>query len=425
MTTVLCAVRGPAETEVVQALSSTPGLELTRRCADLAETLAAAAAGRGSVVVLSADHTGLDREAVRHLHGSGAWVVVVVDPRRPEARALGADLVLPVEDVARTGERVLALLAATERDGRGPGAVVPADPLAVRLGGGVEGRNLDTVPLGEETGHRGALVAVWGPTGAPGRTTVAVNLADAWAARGTDTLLVDLDTYGGAVGPLLGVLDEAPGVAAVARAAATGPVGPFELAALSPALPGGLRVLTGISRADRWPEVTVTGTEAILDAARRLTDVTVVDTGFCLERDEELSYDTRAPRRNQATTTVLEAADVVVVVGTADPVGLQRLVRGLGELEDLGVPAGRRCVVVNRVRATAAGPRPGEAVRHALQRYAGVSVVHLLPEDREACDDAVLAGRTLREQVPGSAIHRAIDALAGTVLARDAVAGAH
>jgi hypothetical protein len=40
---------------------------------------------------------------------------------------------------------------------------------------------------------------VWGPTGGPGRTTVAVNLAFEAAAIGGEVLLVDADTYGGAV----------------------------------------------------------------------------------------------------------------------------------------------------------------------------------------------------------------------------------
>jgi len=36
---------------------------------------------------------------------------------------------------------------------------------------------------------------------------------------------------------------------------------------------------------------------------------TVVDCGFSLEQDEELSFDTAAPRRNGATLATLLAAD--------------------------------------------------------------------------------------------------------------------
>ena len=47
------------------------------------------------------------------------------------------------------------------------------------------------------------------------------------------------------------------------------------------------------------------------------------------------------PGRNQMTLGALEAADEVVVVGAADPVGLSRLARGLVELRE--VAQDRRC----------------------------------------------------------------------------------
>src|ERR1019366_10177289 len=45
----------------------------------------------------------------------------------------------------------------------------------------------------------GRLVAVWGPTGAPGRTTVAVVLATEAARLGCPSLLADADCYGGVI----------------------------------------------------------------------------------------------------------------------------------------------------------------------------------------------------------------------------------
>jgi Mrp family chromosome partitioning ATPase len=65
-------------------------------------------------------------------------------------------------------------------------------------------------------------VAVWGPTGAPGRTTVAVNLAAELALLGRHTLVVDADTYGGTIAQAVGLFDESPGLAAAARAAGQG-----------------------------------------------------------------------------------------------------------------------------------------------------------------------------------------------------------
>lgn len=396
---VLCAVQGAAESAIVEAVEGSGGrLSVTRRCADLTELLAAAEAGLGGLAVVSGDLDRLDREAVAVLHRCGVRVVGLGDPARPwlaeRLTAHGADLVV---DVTSDGDVPDVVREALTVLGDGPAAPV-ASP----------GPVLPT--------RRGATVAVWGPTGAPGRTFVAVNLAAELAALGRSTLLVDADTYGGVVAQVLGVLDEAPGVAAAARAAGQGALDLPTLARLAPVVLPELRLLSGISRADRWPELPASSLELVLSRARELADVTVVDTGFCLEQDEMLSYDTRAPARNAATLVALEQADLVVVVGAADPVGVQRLVRALADAADRGL-AQTRHVVVNRVRPTVAGARPGEAVAAALARYAGVAEVVLVPEDRSAVDAAMLEGRALREVAPGSPARRSLAGLAAEVVA--------
>src|SRR5690606_21335193 len=161
-----------------------------------------------------------------------------------------------------------------------------------------------------------------------------------------------------------------------------------------------LRVLTGITRTDRWPEVRPGSLEVVWELARGLAETTVADCGFCLEQDEELSFDTQAPRRNGATLTTLEQADVIVAVGAADPVGMQRLVRGLGELGELR-PGAEVRVVVNRVRESVIGPDPARQVREALRRYSGVHRVAVVPDDPAAVDAATATGRTLAEAAPG------------------------
>ncbi|MCL3862658.1 hypothetical protein [Actinotalea sp. K2] len=438
---VLSGVRGATEATIVTSLGEPPGrFEVVRRCADLAELLAAAAAGLGTVAVVSADLPALDREAVNHLHGSGCWVVALADPRAPwqaeRLRALGADRVI---DDARPEQTVAAvvtgLLDEVDRTGAVPGRRVaePGSGGAARrapdssssgthgpeAGEGIAlevppdarqgATSTDAAPGGDAPS---TVIAVWGPTGGPGRTTIAVNLAaELTALVGAGVLLVDADTYGGTVAQQLGLLDEAPGLAAAARLAATGTLDERGLAALTPVLQDGTRVLTGISRAERWPELPASSLEIVWQVARRLATWTVIDCGFNLEQDEVLSYDTRAPRRNAATLSALSEADVVVVVGSGDPIGLQRLVRALRDLQDAVAPGAARHVVVNRVRASASGPRPGAAITDALLRYAGVDDPHLVPEDR-ACDGAVLTARTLAEHAPSSAARTSIAALA-------------
>ncbi|MGH3744317.1 MAG: AAA family ATPase, partial [Mycobacteriales bacterium] len=238
-------------------------------------------------------------------------------------------------------------------------------------------------------------------------------------------LLVDADTYGGSVAPSLALLDDAPGVAAAARSATAGTLDVTALAghARTIRLPQGepLRVLTGLTRPDRWPELRPTAVQQVLAAARLLVPFTVVDCAFCLETDEELSYDSVAPRRNGVARAVLADADHVLAVGSADPVGLARLVRALPDLADVA-PTARRQVVVNRLRP---GPVPGDPaseVERALHRFAGVAGPVLLPEDRAAVDAALATGRTVSEAAPSSPYRAAVRALAGRLTGHPAPA---
>jgi Flp pilus assembly CpaE family ATPase len=173
-----------------------------------------------------------------------------------------------------------------------------------------------------------------------------------------------------------------------------------------------LRVLTGIARADRWPELRPSAVSAVLGLARSLAAVTVVDCGFCLERDEELSYDTLAPRRHGATLAVLDDADVVLGVAAGDPVGLQRFVRALGDLGE-AVPGCTPVPIVNRVRRGAVGGGdPRAEIGAALQRYVGLHDVRYVPMDVDAFDRALATGRTLAEVAPTSPARRALQDVA-------------
>jgi len=412
--TVLVAVRAAdEEASVVTVLGSQPQVTVSRRCAELTELLAAAEAGAGTAAVVSGDLPGLDREAVARMRGAGLRVVAIEDPAGPAERlaGLGCDAVVAGGDA----ENLVAAVRGDPPELVEPQAFVP----------GLDGR-------------RGTVVAVWGPAGSPGRTTTAIELAAALAGIGAEpvrrpgllrrarpaprppgadtVLLADADTYASSVTSRLGLLDDAPGLAAAARSAGQGVLDVVTLARHSPVVLPGVRVLTGITRASRWPELPATSLDLVLQRCRELAAWTVVDCGPVLEADELLMYDTRAPQRNGATLSALQAADVVVVVGGADPVGLQRLVRGLEDLRDAAVPVpGARVVVVNRVRDAAVGRRAESQVRDALARYAGVEDVHVVPDDPAGLDAALLAGRVLAECAPGSPARAAFVRLAERV----------
>ena len=428
MTSVLAALTDRHEAEFVRALEAAPDLELVRRCADVAELLSAGAAGAARVAVVSPDLRGLDRDALRHLAGHGVRVAGLVargdDEGERRLRQLGVTLLLTPGESPDAVSLALSGLAGdltpsgTGRAGGGGGAGgsdgnggsdggVAGSPWGVdETGNPVPDAGQRLVGAGHDptAGHDDGfeghvptpITVVWGPTGAPGRTTVAVTLAAQLAAGGVRTLLVDLDTWGASVAQVLGLIDEAPGVAAAARASEQGSLDAVGLARVAPEVVPGLRVLTGLPKAERWPELRAAAVEDVLRLARQVV--------------EELSYDTVAPRRNATTLTALEQADQLVVVGSADPVGLQRLVRGVQEVAVL--PSPRPVIVVNKVRASVAGARPERSIADVLSRFAGMETVRFLPWAPDDCDAALLSGRSLLEVAPQGALTSALAGLA-------------
>lgn len=113
--------------------------------------------------------------------------------------------------------------------------------------------------------------------------------------------------------------------------------------------------------------------------------------------------DLLAPRRNAATIAALRAADDVVVVGAADPVGLARLLRTHADLLET-VTTDRVHVVANRVRASVLGIDPAGQVRQTLDRFGGITDPVLIADDPGAADAALLSARTVVDVAPRSAL---------------------
>ncbi|CAB4955399.1 unannotated protein [freshwater metagenome] len=366
---------------------------IARRCLDTADLLAATSAGLGRVVIVGADAARLDADVLQRIRILGVGVVAVVTAGdHDSARRMerwGVDSVVHVEP-SDLGIAVRAIALAVDR------AVRPEADLEID----------DSSP--EE---RGRLVAVWGPAGAPGRTSVALAIADEASRAGVSTLLIDADTWAASVGIVLGLVDDGAGIASACRRALGGALDPAALGELTRQVRHGFLVLPGLPRAGRWTEVRAAAMVELLDVARQIVDLVVVDCGFSLESDEELVFDTEAPRRNAATFASLEAADVVIAVGAGDPVGLVRLVSGLSELADV-VPGCDRRVVVTRVREAMLGKRAEAAIADSLLRHAGVDAVCCVPDDRGAYDAALRQGATLAEIAPSSRARQALRSVA-------------
>lgn len=278
---------------------------------------------------------------------------------------------------------------------------------------GIEAKSAEIGPPPPEVlapRRKGVVVAVWGPSGAPGRTSLAIAIAAELADAGASVALGDADTHAASIDPALGLLDEAPGFAAACRLAGAGAltVAEFErIAEWNRSGHSGFWVLTGLGRPSRWPELTADRVTGAIAAAREWVDVLVLDTASSLEQDEELSSDLVSPRRNAATLAALRAADHVIAVGAADPIGLARYLRGHSELLETATPD-RVTTVVNKVRSSAIGLNPSAQISQTLARFGGITDPVLVPWDPAAFDAALLGGKPLLDAAPRSSARLAI-----------------
>lgn len=349
--------------------------------------------------------------------------------QQEEHRAAGAEATMPpVPEELDDGEGDVldAELADLLRTADRTGAVAEETPrtrsrktLDAASDGG-QHAGPDTERSSEDSRRPSGIVTVWGAPGSPGRTTVAVNLAAELALSGARVLLIDADTVAASVASHLGLLEESAGLAQACRQADLGRLDSARLfkAATMVELSGfRLHLLTGLPRADRWPELRERALRQVLTLAREEFDHVVVDTASPTEQDEELTFDTRAPQRNGATVCAAEEADALMAVGAADPVSFPRLVKALEDLR-LNVPqAPKPRVVINQVRREVVGRAPKEQLQEAWRRFGSDAVPEVfLPWDRQICDAALLGGQVLAEVAPLSTLRRSLAELAGVDL---------
>jgi len=360
------------ESQAVAAVEARSDLRLVRRCVDVADLLSCVSAEVGDAVMLSPSLPNLDLDVVDRIRQGGVRVV-------------------PVQEGVESKENAVRL-------GLGElWSVVNLDALAADM----VDHDAGSTPVTRSPGGR--LIAVWGPTGAPGRSSVALSLASALSARGTDTILVDADVEGGSQAQALGLLDDVSGLVAAVRSAHLGhsTSGASEHARqIAPHL----RLLSGLPRADMADQVRSAGYAAVITSLLTAAEVVVVDCGF--------SVDTDRGGRGQIAVDTLLRADDIVVVGRVDPLGLTRLVRALHDLATV-VPGRSPQVVINHSRRSLGWSR--QEIDSMVQRLTGIAPHAHLPWDQSAWDAAVIAGRTPREVAPSSPFVARIEAVAATL----------
>jgi len=354
------------EAQAIAIIEDRSDLRLVRRCVDVADLLAVGATESAEVAIVSPSLPGLDVDVVDRVRRAGVRLLAMAegDPRSVQRLDLDEPLTLDT----------LPHWSVAEVD--------------------------DALP---EQRRQGSLIAVWGPTGAPGRSAVALSIASALAARGTGTILVDADVEGGAQAQAVGLLDDISGLVAATRAANQGLA--HEAVRHAQIIEPHLRLVTGLPRADMADQVRPVVYEQVVSALLDDADAVVVDCGF--------SVDAERGGRGGVTVATLQRADQIVVVGRSDPLGLARLVRALHDLATVAPGRAPRVLLNHARRGLGWNQRE---VDSTISRLTGVVPEAHLPWDQNAWDTAALAGRTPRDAAPSSPFVARVEAFAATLL---------
>jgi pilus assembly protein CpaE len=238
---------------------------------------------------------------------------------------------------------------------------------------------------------RSPLVAVLGPKGGVGKTTVSTNLATTLAATGRRTLIVDLDLQFGDVGLVLGVQPERTIHDLVTG---QGRLDGERLAGFVGHTADGVDVLLAPARPDQAEAVTAERLAEVLDVATREYDVVVVDT---------------PPAFTSTTIAAIDRAQHLVMVGSLDLPGLKNMKVGLETLDLMGVERERVLTVLNRANSKVG------LLGHDVKQVLGATPTVSIPSDR-AVPRSLNSARAIVAADPRSAPAKALRGLGDRIV---------
>lgn len=362
-----------AEGDVVRSLTGAHApARISRRVTDVVGLLAACGAGLADGALVAARFPGLDAGVLQRLRDAGVMCWGIVDPEDDDGHQLLRDRGLPVAVVG--GDVASAMRALIEER-----AGTPNSPGATA----------------------GSLIVVTGPAGAPGRSTVALNVA----AECPEALLVDADPSAPSLAFQLDLDPAATGILAASRAAQLGVLTPPALLAASQAAGDGLHVVTGVAAPARVGELDGVRGSALWQAATGTGLPVIVDAGAF-----------PSPQAPALLAGALAAAGVVVVVADPSALGIRRLVSGYADLaSQTSAPI---ILVWNRLvagRSATLGRRPLERLR-PVHEALGAAAVTGLPWDPHAAAALDGHGGSLGTRAPKSVLRAAIRGLAGDLV---------
>jgi MinD-like ATPase involved in chromosome partitioning or flagellar assembly len=266
---------------------------------------------------------------------------------------------------------------------------------------------LRTLTTGAEfTDQPGRIIAVWGPAGAPGRTTMAITVAAELALHDPSVILVDADCHAPAISMLLSVGTDTQGILHATRMARVEGVDATALLGATVHYEGGrspFRIMTGMKAPERFVDVGSSAWQRVLVTLREAGHTVVVDLASGLERTEHEVMG--GVIRNALSIVTLENADEVMVVVRPTALSVARLARAWPRLLALAPQAHHQ---VFFMAVSPAQKQSRDEAAYALWRFSSVEEVIDVPRDSISLQRAENNAMTLGELPSKSAILGAI-----------------
>lgn len=262
--------------------------------------------------------------------------------------------------------------------------------------------------MSSQSTEPGKILVLWGTHGAPGRTTLAANIALELVKAEQSVCLIDADCVSPSLSQLFAIDEHAAGITAATRLVGQSRFDREQFLRLAKSIEIANRelfLLTGMPTPSRWSELMPDRIEELLEVARENFEFVVVDVSASLEA--RLIGAQSATERNSATLTALRMADRVIAVCAADQISVHRFLWALQDLRAIKIEA-EITVVVNRLRSSVLGSSAARQVSDTLARLAQVVIAAFIPDDPIAFDQALLSGKPVALGKRGSSARQAI-----------------
>lgn len=379
---VVVWIRQPYETEVVKELNKhSTKFNVLRRCADVADARSTIQAGLSRILIVDADALGVDASFIDDMNQAGAFTLLLV------------------EDALTTPN-----LGESARCEYGnPADLIQTLTLGVKQHlFGIETATDEIQTLEDTPVIHGKTIAIWGTHGAPGRSTIALNLAYQMGQAELPTVLIDADLQAPTQIQMIGAENGTPGISAALglrnRGELTFPV----LTEIMHPISEKTSLLPGLNRADRWRQISAEGIQDLLQILSRKAH-SVIDLGAGLGEADPTQL-TFVPSREDINYSILENADIRIVVARADAIGLTRLANLIDECEENSLQID--LIIINRAGAK------DRKLKHALNRILNQIAPNkpfLIIEETPDVAQALLAGTPVMQNLPHSTFTKTIN----------------